>query len=350
MTRTNDSPDLGIIAWTRNPGRLADIGRALSVEPKIIAFPRLGARWLAACRYVASVGPTLAWLVRARPRMIIVTCPPPFAAALVAVYCRLAKAAFILDAHPSAFGHRARVWGLLVPLQRALVRQARVTLVTEPTLGAVVEEWGGRYLVFHEAPPPTSPSSPPASVSARPKVVFTTIFAPDEPLGVIAAAACELHECDVAITGDAQRLASELRQRLVSQPHIRLTGWLQQADYLALILQADVVVALTVDPHSVMRSAFEAAYLERPTVLSDTATLRQSFSPSVFVQNEPDAIVRGVRDVLAEYKSWRGQMLPRHQMLARRWTSQRAALESAISDPSSTPTTPASASPSYDSL
>ena len=326
------SDSLGLIAWTRNPGRLLDIGRVFGVQPKIIDFPSLRSRWLTPLRYALSAIQTITWLLCARPRMALVSCPPPFAAALVAIYARLSGTAFILDAHPGAFGHRDRLWNLFVPLQRILVRQALVTMVTEPSLGAEVRRWDGRPLVFHEAPPPLSSSRAGKGFAARPKVVFTTIFDPDEPLGAITTAASRLAECDVAITGDASRLAPELKHELTAEPHVRLTGWLDQDQYLELIANADVVVALTLDPYSVMRSAFEAIHLERPTVLSDTVTLRTYFSPSVFVENSPAAVVVGVRSLLTDYESWMEQARPRHDMLVQRWMSQRAELESAIAE------------------
>jgi hypothetical protein len=331
MTRRSVSDSLGLIAWTRNPGRLMDLGRVFAVRPKIIGFPRLRSRWSAPIRYALSMVLTVTWLLRTRPKVVIVCCPPPFASALVAIYARISNATFILDAHPGAFGHRDRLWNLFVPLQKLLVSRARVTMVTDPSLAEAVHEWGGRPLVFHEAPPPLSPIRPKDNVAARPKVVFTTIFDPDEPVGTITAAACALAECDVAITGDDARLSHDLRRRLVAEPHVRLTGWLDQSQYLALIATADVVVALTCDPHSVMRSAFEAIYLERPTVLSDTATLRGCFSPSVFVEASPTAVVTGVRSVLADYGSWTAQARTRHDGLVERWAGQRADLESVIS-------------------
>ncbi|HSZ14202.1 MAG TPA: hypothetical protein VK790_09220 [Solirubrobacteraceae bacterium] len=302
------------------------------VEPKIISFPGLTSRWSAPVRYLLSIWLTLGWLLRERPRVVIVCCPPPFASALVAIYARLHDASFILDAHPGAFGHRDKVWNLFVPLQKALVIRATATMVTEPVLGAEVQQWGGRPLIFHEAPPPLPPPRPRQALAARPKVVFATIFDPDEPLDVITDAASNLAECDVAITGDVSRLDQEYRRRLLAEPHVQLTGWLDQQDYLALIVSADLVVALTRDPHSVMRSAFEAIYLERPTVLSDTDTLRASFSPSVFVDGSSDGVVSGVRTVLAEYDQWVAQAGTRHEILIDRWESQREALKAAISE------------------
>jgi glycosyltransferase involved in cell wall biosynthesis len=332
MSESDVNESLGLIAWTRNPGRFTDLGRVFSVEPKIIGFARLRSRWSAPIRYTLSVVSTIAWLLATRPRVVIVCCPPPFASALVAAYARAFRAVYLLDAHPGAFGHRDKLWRLFLPLQRMLVSRALVTMVTEPTLGHAVERWGGRSLVFHEVPPAVLPTPPRADVGARPRVVFTTIFDPDEPLDVITGAACDLTECDVTITGDPSRLAPGLRDRLLAESHIQLTGWLDQRSYLALIASSDIVVSLTRDHHSVMRSAFEAVYLERPTVLSDTATLRECFSPSVFVGGRREDVGGGVREIIKNYNSWRARTGARHRALVCRWEHQQRALEAVIGE------------------
>jgi glycosyltransferase involved in cell wall biosynthesis len=322
--------DLGLLAWARNQGRFMDIAGALGVRPRIIDFPRLRTRWSAPLRYPTALALTGAWLVRRRPRVVIVCCPPPFAAALVALYARLFGAGYILDAHPGAFGHRDRLWRLFVPVQRRLVRGARATLVTEPQLGETVRSWGGAPLVFHEAPPPIAVPTAARAPGSRPKVLFATVFDPDEPLEAITQAACVLEECDVLITGAHSRLAREFRECLSRMSHVCLTGWLEQEDYLSLAARADVVVALTNDPHSVMRSAFEAIYLGRPSVLSDTQALRECFSPSVFVTHSGEALAGGVRAALRDHSYWLSQADPRRDALLRRWVEQRAALELVI--------------------
>lgn len=331
---------LGLLAWARNPGRFQDIAAALGIAPRIIDFPRLRARSSAPLRYPMALALSVAWLARRRPRVVIVSCPPPFAAALVALYAKLFGASYVLDAHPGAFGHRDRLWRMFLPMQRRLVAGARATMVTEPRLGETVRSWGGAPLVFHEAPPSVAPVARRGAHAVRPTVLFATVFDPDEPLEAITHAACALSECEVLITGAPQRLAGEFRERLSRAAHVRLTGWLAQADYLALAGAADVVVALTTDPHSVMRSAFEAIYLERPTVLSDTATLRECFSPSVFVDPSGEEVADGVRAVLGELPLWHSRSRSRRQALLLRCAEQRAALESVIEeDAASAPAT-----------
>jgi hypothetical protein len=321
-----------LIAWTRNAGRLTDLATEIGADLKIIWIPALQGRWKAPLRYAASALLTVSWLTRTRPQVVVVSCPPPFAALLVAVYASAFDAGFLLDAHPGAFGHRGRVWKHLLPLQRALARIAVATMVTEPELGEVVRSWGGRPLVFHEAPVSLQKSRPPVPATERPRVLMATIFDLDEPLEAITAAACDLVECDVFVTGDPTLLDPELRRRLVSTSHVTLTGWLEQQDYLTLVHSADVTVALTTDAHSVSRSAFEAAYLERTTVLSDTKTLRACFSPSLFVENTSSAVVAGVRQALAGRHAARGALRERRTILESRWERQRVELDVAISE------------------
>lgn len=328
----NGREPLGILAWTRNSGRLNDIGRAFGVQPRTIGFSRLSSRWSAPLRYGLSTVLTIRWLIATRPRAVLVSCPPPFAALIVAAYARMTGARFLLDAHPGAFGHRDRLWAAFVPLQLYLMRHASATMITCPALEAPVEEAGGRPLVFHEAPPQV-PGRRHERTGARPRVLFATVFDPDEPLQAILECARELDETDIAITGDPARMPVAIEQELRAVPHVRLTGWLSHEEYLSLVLDATVVVALTSDPHSVMRSAFEAICLERPTVLSDTATLRDCFSPSVFVEHSAAELTAGVRRALAEHELWGGRAAARREALLERWAEQQAALSAAIWPP-----------------
>ena len=339
MSVLADREPLGLLAWARNPGRFLDIAAALGIEPQIVDFPRLRARSSAPLRYPIALALSVAWLARRRPRVVIVCCPPPFAAALVALYGKLFGASYILDAHPGAFGHRDRLWRMFLPIQRRLIAGARATMVTEPRLAETVRAWGGTPLIFHEAPPSVTPAPPKRLPGVRPTVLFATVFDPDEPLQAITHAACELSECEVMVTGAPERLAAHFRKRLYEASNVRLTGWLTQADYVALAGDADVVVALTSDPHSVMRSAFEAVYLGRPTVLSDTVTLRACFAPSVFVNACGEEIAAGVRAVLAEHARWLSRAPSRREELLARWARQRAALQALIEDDA--PRTPA---------
>ena len=49
---------------------------------------------------------TVSYLLRTRPRSLIVANPPIFAALIGSAYARLAGIPFVLDSHPIAFGEK----------------------------------------------------------------------------------------------------------------------------------------------------------------------------------------------------------------------------------------------------
>jgi glycosyltransferase involved in cell wall biosynthesis len=214
----------------------------------------------------------------------------------------------------------------MLPLQRLIVCRVAVTLVTEPGLADQVESWGGRALVLHEAPPITRlhTSKPVRAQAGGKRVFFATTFGHDDPVEAMIGAARLLPDAEITISGDFRRLPSLARAALEGLPHVEMTGWLDTREYLERMCAADVVVALTNDVHSVMRSAFEAAWFERPTVLSDTPPNREYFSPSQFAPHTASGLAAAIAAALAEIDL--DALSARRRVLEDRWRAQREAL------------------------
>jgi glycosyltransferase involved in cell wall biosynthesis len=312
---------------------MTDLAAELDGVVAAITVPWLRARWLVPGRYAFSLWPTVRVLTWMRPSAVIVAEPPPFAAVVTLVWAKATGAIVVLDAHPGAFGHRDAVWKLFLPLHKRLVRASDRTLVAVPELAEQVHQYGGRALVLHEAPPSHPPQSTRALVDDPVTIVFAATFDPDEPIECILRAA-ELLSChQVRITGDSHRIRRKFATPIRRLPEVAFTDWLDHEAYMSLIGSAHVVVALTVDPLSVMRSAAEAAWLARPTVISDTTNLRAHMSPSVFVTNDPNDVAKGVRDVLQDYPRHMAMARDRQKTLGESWQAQRTALLAALSRP-----------------
>jgi len=108
----------------------------------------------------------------------------------------------------------------------------------------------------------------------------------------VCAAAALLPDCDVLVTGDP----AEAPARLVeSAPaNVSFVGFLDTAAYRREVERADLVVALTTEPGSVMRAAYEAVYAERPLVVSDWPLLRELFPAAVHARNEAESLAAAV--------------------------------------------------------
>lgn len=251
-------------------------------------------------RYAASAVRTALYLLRRRPRAVIVSNPPVFPAAIAWLYCRLASAPLILDSHPSAFGfyETKKLVKLTMPLHRFLIRQASASIVTVDALTERVRSEGGRAEIVHEAPPLWE-ATPAPPLGARPSFLFVGIFADDEPVELIAAAAKRLPEVDFRMTGDLRKCPPAI---LEDKPaNLELLGFLGPDAYRDAVNATNVVITLTTRPEAVNRAANEAVFAKRPLIISDWPAMRSYFPHAVPVENTVEGVVAGVERALAEY-------------------------------------------------
>jgi hypothetical protein len=279
-----------------------------------------------------------------RPRVVVVTNPPIFAA-LVAYGCaRLVGASVILDSHPGGFGVQGdRVAARLQRPHRWLVRRAAAVLVTGEAWGDLVASWGGTATVVHEAPPDWD--CPPPHRHARPRVLVAERFAADEDPEAVVGAARRLPQCDFTMTGDVAGCPPGLVE---SAPgNVTFVGFLDTDEYRAAVADSDIVVTLTTEPTSVMRAAYEAVYARRPLVVSDWPLARALFPHAAHTANDEESLAHAVGSVVADYDRYAGALDEARAVQLDRWEAQRAALARAIErsatagpgeDPSRSPT------------
>jgi glycosyltransferase involved in cell wall biosynthesis len=328
-------PPVVHVTWQRHAGRAEEIssalgGRALHVHP-----PALPGRAGTLLRYAASLVLTAAGLARLRPRATIVTNPPVFPAVVVAAYAALTRTPFLLDSHTSSFGVKGNtVARRLLGVHRWLARRSNGVMVTTQSWVREVEGWGARGLVVHEAPPPwTVAPQPPGG--GTPRVLFVGVFADDEPVEAVVAAAAQLSDVHVAVTGDLAKCPPGLVA--AAGPNVEFVGFLDQSGYRAEVERADVLLALTTEPTSIMRAGYEAVYARRRLVVSDWPALREVFPYAWTTGHDPDALAAALRAALSEPAG--AQRLDR--ALAEqdaRWRSQLETLRLAVAP--AAPSTP----------
>lgn len=322
---------LAYITWQRHAGRASEIAAELGGVPVHVHLPRLTtgtARNL--LRYALSTALTAGHLVRHRPQAVIATNPPFVPGLLATAYGAVTGRPVVLDSHPTSFGAKDHAASRrLLPVHRAMARRAAAVMVTTQEWVRVVEGWGGHGLVVHEAPPrwtvaPWRPSG------GRPRVLFVGVFASDEPVDVVVAAARAMPDVDVHITGDARRCPPELAAAL--PPNAVLTGFLGPEDYRRAVEDADALLVLTTEPTSVVRAGYEAVYAQRALVVSDTPVLREVFPDAEHTPNTPEGVVAAVRRALAV-----GGDAPRLaaalERQRARWEAQLGALRTALRRP-----------------
>jgi len=321
------------VAWGAVAGRSAEIAAEIGGEARCFFPPGPRRRPPAALRYVLAALGTVAYLLRRRPRVVIVTNPPIFAA-LVAYGCaRLIGATLILDSHPGGFGAQGdRVAARLQRLHRFVVARAALVLVTDDSWADTVRSWVGRAAVLHEAP--GGWDCPPPDRHQRLSVLVVGRLAADEPVAEVLAAACTLPDIDFLVTGDPERCPAELRASVGD--NVRFVGFLAPDAYRAAVEAADAVLTLTTEPTSVMRAAYEAVYARRPLVISDWPLGRELFPRAFHAANEGPAIARTIALLDAHYDGAVSSLEDARRIQLERWGSQRDALLEVIAATSRT--------------
>lgn len=322
--RMRRRPRVAFVVWGPIEGRAEEFAAALDGDHR--SFFDLGIldRRLIPLRYALSAIRTASYLVRARPRSVIVANPPIVAAVVVWLYARLARVPIVLDSHPISFGRKgSRVGRFFIPVHAALARRAAATIVGSEPLAARVRGWGGEAEIVHEAPPAYPPPAEPLRSDRRPYVLWSGIFAADEPLAAVIEAARTMPEVELWVAGDLRRCPLD---PATAPPNVRWLGFLRGAEYRSALYGADAVIALTNDSTSAMRAAAEAVYARKPLVTSDLAHLAALFPGSVRVHNEPAAIAAGVRRALAEREQLEAASGAMRETLLARWGDQRALL------------------------
>jgi GT2 family glycosyltransferase len=325
---------IATVAWGAHTTRASEIAAATGGCAFTPGTMGLRGRVSAPVRWAVSAVRTLWWLACVRPRVIVAQNPPIFLGLLVFVYSAVVPADYVLDSHPASFGRkRALRWRVLLPLHRWVARRARAVLVTEDDLRREVESWGGRALILHEPPLADSASSVanggaassvvPAG-SGRATVLLVCVFAPDEPVGEAIEAARSMAEIDLYVTGETRLAPSGLIQN--APPNVRFVGFLDRASYETAMQAVDLVMTLTTEPTSVMRSAYEAVYNSKPLIVSDWPVSREVFEDAVHAGNNAAELASALRSGLDQLDVLKSRASHARERQSKRWETQLQAL------------------------
>jgi len=311
-----------VVSWIRYHGRSADLARELDGDAAFIVAGHRGRRWTTAWRYPLQAVRTVVLLVRRRPAALVVMAPPLPLVVIGAVWAKLTRRPFAVDAHTGAVLSPAT--GRLRRRFPAVARSADVVIVTLPSLAALLP--GCRTMVLHDPAVelPDVPADAERLPSMRHRVVFPASWYADEPLDAVADAARLLPDVEFVVTGRADRALPAL-------PNLTLTGFLPDDRYAALLAGADVVLALTTREDTMQRGGYEGLALGRALVVSDTTALRDwvaDAGPAVAPTGA--ALAAGVRAVLADLPRWQGRVVELQQRRSAETVSALAALRSVL--------------------
>jgi glycosyltransferase involved in cell wall biosynthesis len=277
----------------------------------------------ALAKYPRQLVATLAMLARERPQVLFVQSPPSFAAWTAALYTAVARAALVIDAHSDAF---QRHWTRPRWLNALVARRAAATIVTNGHWAETVERMGGHAVVIPAVPTKLEVGEAPALEGFN--VVVVATWARDEPIEAVVEAARLCSEATFHITGRPREMGSDGD---ALPPNVRLTGFLPEPAYNALLANAGAVMCLTTRDHTMQNGAAEALYLGTPIITSDWPVLREYFPRgTIHVDNSPAQIADAVRRMMTEGERYRAELLALRDERRERWSSDRATILSSI--------------------
>jgi glycosyltransferase involved in cell wall biosynthesis len=153
-------------------------------------------------------------------------------------------------------------------------------------------------------------------------LVLICTYEKDEPFAAVVEAARRLDpSICFYITGRVSKAPPELVAR--APDNVVFTDFLDEVDYVSLLGSCDVVMDLTLMEDCLVCGAYEALSLGKPMILSNTAALRDYFSQGViYTANDPEALVRAVREALERREQLARDAQALRQRLQSSWELQ----------------------------
>jgi glycosyltransferase involved in cell wall biosynthesis len=226
-----------------------------------------------------------------RPSILFIQCPSLVLGLWAAILKQVFGFVLVADLHNDAVTPYDVTSPIYEALYRLIHRAADVCLVSNAGLQRTVEGVGARAFVLPDKVPDLAPTAAPRAARSRRQAVFVCSYAKDEPyLEVMEAARVLGSEVTIHVTGDHRRV-----QHLPAESPVHLTGFLPEADYVALLSTADVIVDLTFIEDCLVCGAYEAVALGKPLVTSDTAALREYFRMgTVYTRHDPQSLAAAI--------------------------------------------------------
>jgi glycosyltransferase involved in cell wall biosynthesis len=274
-------------------------------------------------RYTMLLIRTTLAVVQRAPSLLVIQCPSIVLGVWAACMKRVLGFTLVADLHNDAVRPYSVESRLHRRLLRIVHRAADLCIVSNPNLTSVIERAGGQAFVLPDKLPELTPSATAAPASGA-SVVFICSFSSDEPYLEVIDAAGELGpSVTVFVTGRYRHAAT-----LTTPPNVRLTGYLSDEDYVALVASADVVVDLTAIDDCLVCGAYEAVSLGRPLVTSDTAALREYFRlGTIYTKHDRHSLAAAIALALTDKERLAAEMHALRPDLVREWTRQKDALQ-----------------------
>ncbi|MEO0114278.1 MAG: hypothetical protein ABIK93_02250 [candidate division WOR-3 bacterium] len=320
------TPKKIFLAWASTARRSATLakffGAQLFVLPltrKKVIF-RLGQYLILAIR-------TFPILLKTKPTLIFVQCPPIYILFPVYLYAKLRKVKYIIDAHTAAFIGKGFHFAIYLDWLKFFAKRAKMTIIPNEELAKYLANWQIPYFILEDGIPNLSDFGlPKKELKIENKVAVICGFGSDEPIDEIVEAAKLVPNVQFYVTGAYPKVYTKR-----SSPNLQFTGFLSESDYIELLKQVDLVAVLTKRESTILCGAYEALSLEKPMILSDTKTLSHHFPKGVVrVENTVMAIADGIKNAYTLLPQLQSEISQLKLEKIRSWTEQAQKLKRSL--------------------
>ena len=279
------------ISWAEDCSRSDGLASELGGKSYMIYSPFWGSNpYTIFFKYISQSFKTLSLLLKLRPRVIFVMTPPIIACCVIWLYCRIAGARYVIDAHTAAF--LLPIWKKTIFLHRFFSRAAATTIVTNTYLEEIVRSWGANVTLVPDVPILLEQYGT-TDLGEGHHMVFVSTFTADEPLEIFMEAAARVPDVQFYVTGSIKDCPLKIHE--ARPDNVIFTDFLSKREYARYINSATAAICLTTLDHAMQRGAYEAVYAGTPVVTSNFEILRDEFPQgAVHVDSEVDSIVEGI--------------------------------------------------------
>ena len=274
-------------------------------------------------RYMVLAWRTWKFLMKEKPKIILVQTPPLPSAIVVHLYCVLYNARFAMDTHS---GSIKQPWVKIFWLHRWLSRKAITTVVPNRFVEKVFTDMDLKAIRLGYTPENYEIKKTYSVDKKKFNISVPCSFGEDEPIEEIIDAAAELPEVGFYITGNLKYAPKNILKK--APENCYFTGYLSREDYLSLLAESDVIMDLTTDDFTVLMGAFEAISLEKPLITSNWPVLIEYFNAgTVYVDNSVEGIRNGILDAQNSYKELSQGIKSLKKCLEQDWNDQLSILK-----------------------
>lgn len=299
------------VSWFKFASRSESIARAFNGQSVYFASPKRFRMLLNPFLYLIKSVRTLFVLYRERPDVVFAMNPATFLPLTVYAYSMIARIPWVIDSHSAAFDSRKWTW--LSLLHRFLAGRAAFSLVTATRWADLLRSWGAKSVILDD--PPMALEAYDTGINVRQKfdfsdslnICFVSTFADDEPLNEVLAAARQLSDVRIFITGSLRKAPQALLEN--SSKNVTFTDYLDNDTYFSLLSEVDVVMVLTDRENTMQNGGMEAIAVKKPLITSNTRYLRETFyKGTIHVDHTVPSIADGVQKMRKNLNRYREEI------------------------------------------